>query len=323
MSNDEVVDAGLDELTDDALGPRTDAVAESNTVADEPEASAEPEQISPAPTTQASTTAAQPQAQADAAQPQPTPAAPEATIEIDGRTYTQSQLRQTLLQFPHLQKLWADAKPKLDAIEREQAQRQQPPIQPAQVLQNIRASFDGEVQKAVSEGFVEEEFALLYPNLSASMMLIRDSQRAANQMIQDMSGKIAWYERQNEVQGVRSEIDNNMLTLSTQHPALAPLATAEGREEFFQFLIHTNADTRLVRTDPDYLVAQYVAHKKNDYLNGVGKQQADTQAAIDTRAAAKRRAQGAPLPGSRPTAQPQAPATPLDELVDDFFSRNS
>lgn len=320
----EGLDAGLEELTSDVLRPNADSVADPNTAAVEQDAGELQEPIATAEQPLESAAVAPPQAQADATQQAPIPAKPEEQkIEIDlndgrgPRQYTREQLAQTLRQFPHLQNLYTQAKAQLES----KPQQAPAPPDPRQILSNIRASFDGEVAKAVEQGFVEEDLATLYPNFMASAMLMRDSLTAVQQVVRQQGDKIQWYESQNQVRELRSSIDNNMMALAGEHEAFRPLGDPSEREGFFQFLAGTNADVNLVLQNRDYLISQWVAYKRNDYLGGFDKLKQQTAAATTARTQARRAAQGAPITGSRPSAAPTAPATALDEMVEDFFAR--
>jgi hypothetical protein len=308
------VDAGLDELTSDVLGPSADAT-------DAPSDGGEQDAPTPQEPTQPSEPApasAQPQAVA------PTPTPPETPIEIDGRQFTREQLKAALTtaqQFPHLQKKWADRLEADDAARQQAARTPQSPqrLDPAHVKAQIRASFDGAVKEAVDQGFIEPDFAILYPDLAASMVMNRDALTATIGVLNIQKQKIEQYEQQMGAQQARTEIFNNMVALSTQHAALAPLAEPAKQQQFLDFLVSMNPPMALMG-DADFLVSQWVAFNRNTYLAGTDATRARITAEQQQRTLNKRRAAGDAVGNSRPAAGAATPASPLDEMVDDFFA---
>lgn len=311
---DEGIDAGLEELTSDVLGaPATDSQDEN--VAQAPtDAPQEPIETQ------------QPQ---DASAPAPTAPQPPDAVEIDGRQYTREQLKAALTtreQFPHLQQRYLELK---RAQEARDAQAQQPQSQadamrrqipPQQLQAQIRASFDPQVQQAVQDGFIEPDLAELYPNAVANLMMQRDSLVAVGGMVQAIQQKIAEYERQIVGERVVNDIKSNLTALASTHPALAPLRDAGVRDQFFGFI--RTLDPRMDQLgDPEYLTGAWAAFKKGDFLGSAQALTQNADAAQAARATQRRRAVGDALPGSRPAAGPPQARSPLDEMVDDFFSR--
>ena len=310
--SDEVVDAGLEELTSDVLGAEPDASPDA--VEQPTESQQEPVETQ------------QPQ---DASAPAPTAPQPPEYVDIDGRRYTREELKKALTtreQFPHLQQRYLELK---RAQEARDAQAQQPQgqadqmrrqIPPAQLQAQIRASFDPQVQQAVQDGFIEPDLAELYPNAVANLMMQRDSLVAVGSLVQAMQQKIAQYEQSIVSERVVTDIKSNLTALAGTHPALAPLRDAGVRDQFFGFI--RTLDPRMDQLgDPEYLTGAWAAFKKGDFLNGAQTLAQGQGAAQAARATQRRRAVADALPGSRPAAGPPQATSPLDEMVNDFFSR--
>lgn len=306
----EGIDPGLEELTDDALGIASEPASETQSQSqDDEQPITEQEPFAPA---------QQPQAGSALA---PTP--PKAdTVEIEGSQFTREQLKaalQTAQQFPHLQKMWTD---RLKQDEQARIAAQQPqgiPPTSAQVKASIRASFDPLVQQAVAEGLMESDFVELYPDISASMVMYRDSLGAVAKLLNVQAQKIAQYEREITSERTTADIKNNMVALSTHHAAFAPLGDPAVRDQFFAYL--QQVDPRVDQlNDAQFMIGQWVAFKRNDFLGGVDQARTRAAAATAARGVQRRRAVGDALPGSRPQAIPARATTALDEMVDDFFA---
>lgn len=166
---------------------------------------------------------------------------------------------------------------------------------------------------------MEEDFAALYPDLAASMVMNRDSLVSVARTLQSTTEKIARYEAQMEGEAVVRDAHNNMLSLSGQHAAFAPLAGADVREKFLGFLYDMDPPVRLLN-DRNFMVSQWVAFNKDPYLKMIEGQGAATTAAATAAATARRRSVG-DTTGARPAIGPATPVTVLDEMVSDFFER--
>lgn len=314
----EGLDAGLNELTSDILGPTADAPTDTDTTTvesapqgNEPDAGAIEE-----PTTES--TPAAPSA------PAPTVPPAEQTFEINGKRYTAKEieaLATTASQFPHLQSKYTD-------LQRQLAQRSAQPAAPAaaparptveQVKAQIRANFDSGVKQAVKDGFMEEDFATLYPDLAASMIMNRDALTAIANVVTAQQEKIAAYEAQIEGTQVLDGVRNNMVALSGQHPAFKELTDPATRESFLQYLIGIDPPMHLFET-PDFMISQWVAFKKDSYLNGVAAAEQRAAQTATVRAEQRRRAVADAPVGSRPPMAPPAPKTHLDEMVEDVLT---
>ncbi len=320
MAN-EIVDAGLDELTADILGPAdapTGEQAPTEGVEPEPtETPAEPEQPSaPAPTAPGAT----PQA--------PAPQAPApATVEVNGRQYTLEQLAaaiQTREQFPHLQEKYVALKRQEDARLKAEADKaaQGAPLPPEAVLSNMHSSFDPVVKDMVKSGFMEEDFAALYPNLAVGVAMYQQSLVSTTALLREQAQKIAYYEAEITSDRTISEMKNNMVALSGLHESLKPLAEPAVQDQFLTYLYNLDPK-RSQLDDRDFWIRQWVAFNKDAYLNPANPTAPSAESVAKVRADAKRRATGAAVPGSRPAATPQAPASPLDEMIADEMAKRS
>jgi hypothetical protein len=299
---DEPIDAGLEELISDQLGPAADAPPEGGAEQPTQETEAQPtEEVQP------------PDASAEA----PTP--PEqATFEFNGRRYTKDELQaalQTREQFPHLQQKYLELKRAEEA--RLASQSQQPPAQaprdPARLRANLRASFDPEVKQAVADGLLEADFAELYPDLSAALMLHRDSLTAVANVVNTMNAKIQAYEQQMVGERITSDVKNNMVALSGQHPALAPLSDPTVRDQFWGYLVQLDPKIGQLQ-DPEYMIGAWVAYRRNEFLSAPAAAPVVEAARVEQR----RRAKADALPGSRPASGPVEPMTALDEMAEEI-----
>lgn len=321
------IDPGLDELVSDVLGPRADASADAATSGAEPSADpvARDSASEQAPTPPPATPTPQATTPADPAASAPAPTPPE-TIELDfgdGRgkqRLTVDQVVKTLQQFPHLQQKYVEAKQRADAYERQQAEiAAKQTVDPRNVLAAVRQSFDPGVRESISQGFMEEEFGQLYPNLAASMIMHRDLVAALIGRVNAVQGKVSEYESQYEGQRVRAEIENNMVALSGTHPAYAGLADPKVRENFYAFVWDLNPTEQQFR-NPRYIAQAWAAYNEPRFLESFTAPQAPTaQPTADPAARKRARAfASGDASNARPSAPP--PAQPKDGAAgDDMF----
>lgn len=305
------IDPGLEELTTDVLGPPTEAQADPSEAG-----TAEPTETQPEPL--------EASAEAPTLPPVEAPPAPPQTYEIDGQRYTLEELRAlrtTAQQLPALQQKLLQERQEREAAARATAP---PQVTPQAMRAAIRANFDTGVKEAVTQGFIEEDFATLYPDLAANMIMYRDVITMMSKTVQGMREEINEYRGNSEKQGrynqVVSELENNLVAMSTTHPFYQGLQSPADRIAFSQYLWKMDLKIDQVR-DPQVLSDMYVAYKRRSVLAPADKAKAD--ATVKAAAAAARRNAKGDVGSSRPAAAPTEQVDPslaaLHEMVADHL----
>jgi len=224
-------------------------------------------------------------------------------------------LLQTYEQFPTMQRKYQEV---LELVRQqaqlEQQRQQQPPqpqdprVQQAQLL----AQFAPELGNVVQQGYMEQDYVQLYPNVSAQMLAHRDMlyqlRRDFDQFTQSYSGTT----RKAEATSHRTNLDANLDALAGKGEIYALLKDPTERQNFLQHLVE-DVNPTVDRITPEWLARQWVAYKHEAIVTGM---QAQTERERLERETQRRRA-ASDGKGSRPTPVPAAEPTLLDELIGD------
>jgi hypothetical protein len=234
-----------------------------------------------------------------------------------GQEYTREQLEQllpailtTAEQFPHLQEKYQGA------LEQQLQLQQQPP---ALAQPEIRMRYAGEVHRAVKDGYIESDFAELYPDFAAQAMMHRDLLYNMHRTVQALQQEVGGYTGRQRAEEGRSKLDTALDGLATHglnglgQEVFAPLQQPAEREGFFQFLLQLNPTVD--KLTPEFLGRQWIAYKGDALLTAANAAAAAQQA---QRGQAIRQAQGGGR-SARPAAPPVQPKSHLDSLMEDVL----
>lgn len=311
--------AAIDDLVSDSLGQEPSAPADTADVAAPPDtaATSSTETVdAPAPSAPDPAVASPPNA--DSA-PVPAPA----PIRLGDREYTAQELQAALTtaqQFGHLQNKY------VEMLEQQKRGAAQPapdvrggmpqPLSPQQQMQAIRMRYDADVQKAVKDGLIEPDFASLFPGMAAQMLMYRDGFNAVSQQLSAVSQSMMQGQMQQQSQGLMQQIGQSIGNLAASGEAFASLKDPNVVQGFFKYLWDMDPKRAQV-TNPEFLSRQWFAYNRDQYL-----QNQQRQAAEAARANQVRYARADATTGSRPPGVMQTPqATPLDQMVSDFYER--
>lgn len=256
------------------------------------------------------------------------PAAAPPKFKYRGREYTVEELvQQGLLsdvltsaeQLPHLQRKY------MEALE-QQRQAQQPPQQPLQPQETpqqfqarLVAQFKPEIEQVVQSGFIESDFAELYPNAVAQMLWHRNGLREVLGKVAEIEGRLGSFTGKVSARDEMATINGRLDALAErgktpQGKIFAPLADPERRKAFLDFLTNPDEggdpDTR--RLTPEFLARMWVAMNHEALLEAT-TQAVDAQNAAN--AAARARAAGDGR-GARLTAPAPQPVSHLDRMLE-------
>jgi hypothetical protein len=245
------------------------------------------------------------------------PSAPVQKYKYRGREYTAEELvKQGLLedvltsaeQLPHLQKKHLETLEKL-------TQQQQPPAQPQaeqpSITQaQIRAHYQSHIAEAVKQGYIEPDFADLYPDAVSQMLWHRDQLYQVKGQLAELAQGFSGTTRKSEAQTSMTGVQTNLDALAGQDAIYAPLKDSTEREGFLTWLTK-EIDPPVKLMTPEWLGRQWMAYKSEAFL-GVTRQANDAQKRADEDA--RRRAAGDGR-GSRPAAPATTTPTHLDSLV--------
>lgn len=259
-------------------------------------------------------------------EPAPTAVKPEPQkIKIRGKEYTfqevlenevlQQALLQTYEQFPTLQKKY------IEMLEQQRQQEQTPPqpqqpIDPRAHQAQLVAHYAPQINEAVKNGWIEEDFAQLYPNAVAQMLWHRDQMYDLNRRFGSFSELHTGQTRKAEANGHKTQLTATLDTLAGSGDFFKPLLDAEKRQGFLDFLIESG-NPLVTQLTPDYLKRQWVAFNHETVLTAA---QATAERERIERQNQRLRA-GSDGKGSRPTPAPAAEATLLQTLTEDFLPR--
>lgn len=244
----------------------------------------------------------------------PAPAKPP-TFKFRGRDYSVEDLVQhglladaltTAEQFPHLQKKYQEV---LEQARQQPAQPVAPPPQPKPQAQ-IRAEYAGEVSRAVQQGYIESDFAQLYPDFASQAMMHVS-------MLYDLAGAMRGLRDKVDSLGGQTTAKDAIAKLNGTLDQVAgkgePWAWLKDPKERTGFLDYLGTVNPLVeQLTPEFLSQQAVAYKADAFLEAT-RQTAERQQ--HQRDDARRKAAGDGR-GSRPTATPAPTPTHLDTLLE-------
>lgn len=251
---------------------------------------------------------------------QPTPQ----TYRIGDKDYTAQELQAAMIsaqQLPHLQKKYVDLLEQgKQAQQQPQSQPQGQPQQPAPkaVLAQIRAKYDPEVQQLVKDGVIEQDFATLFPDALAQMLMYRDGFSQLAQKVGQVESQFMQTQQREQSTGIVNDIGRSINALANSGEAFAPLKDSNQVQAFFQYLWDLNPQMNQVRS-PDFLARQWVAYNKDQFLQNAQMRQQQQMQANQRRLAMADASTGTRGSGSLPQAQP----TPLEDMVADFWQRQS
>lgn len=286
-------DSALGELTSEFLGP---------------------EQETAQPTQEAT---AQEPAKATEAQPEAVPA-PAPRVNIDGKEYDQEALKAALTtasQFGHLQQKYTQL------LERSRTEpTKAEPAQPEKGIpaDQIVAHYAPQVKETVAQGFIEEDFAALYPSVAANMVMYRDVITGLTRVANVVAEKLSTQDRSQFEQGVISELKQSFTQLASQGDLYKPLSEPKVQEAFFLHLLEMNPQIEVLRS-PGFLERQWKAFNIDTILSRPAAQ-ASAPAAAKPASNVKRanfaRGEGT---GARPAAPTVEDRTQLQDFVAEFF----
>jgi hypothetical protein len=196
--------------------------------------------------------------------------------KIQGKEYTVDELVKAGLldkvvtqseQAVHYQDLYHGIKSQVDQITQQQNQQaaqmaqRQAPIRPEQ----IAAAMHPHIAQAVNGGFVEQEFAEMYPNTVATQMYVNNE---LVQLKQIVTGIYQYFMRdRNEklFQQVKSNFNGFCETLAAHHPVYANLKKPEEREKFFDY-VSTKVNPEAGAINEEFLGQVYLAYQRDNIL---------------------------------------------------------
>src|SRR5262249_30132551 len=139
----------------------------------------------------------------------------------------------------------------------------------------IRAQFAGPVQEAVKAGYVESDFAELYPDFASQAMMhvymLNDARRAIAELQKEL-GEMTGKSRASEG---RQRLDAKLDDLATSGlngigaEVFSPLKEATEREGFFNFLLELNPP--IEKLTPEFLGKQWIAFKHEALLTAASQ----------------------------------------------------
>lgn len=317
--------AGIDDLISEQMGGPTPEPVAQETVGAETQPSSVSETPVPQEAPQAQVTGVQsPEAIPDSQSGVKTPIQPQ-TYKLGDRDYTAQELQAALTtaqQFPHLQGKYQELK---EMAERQFQPQQQVHSQPAQVgsqeqwLQQVQMKYQPEIKALTEKGLISKDFATLFPAELSQMLAYRDGYGALAQKVQQMEQGFQQRQHQEQTTGLVNDLSRNMEMIASSGEAFAPLKDPNEMRGFFQYLYQMDPKVFQLR-DPQFLAGQYVAYKKDTFLQNAQAQRA--QAAQTNQARFAKADAGT---GSRPPGGFQEPPkSPLDQMVDEFWgNRNS
>jgi hypothetical protein len=300
------------ELNSD-LPPSADAAATP-----EPTTEGTGEPAGSPPTPSPATTGGEP-APALATTPAPAAAPPvteEKKFKIRGREYTAAELvqRRDLLedleksheQLPHLQQKYLES---LEAQRQVQQPAPQPqPQAPPISAEMLRTAYGPTLEERVKAGFVNADFAELYPETAVSYLYDRDLFSQVAQKVDAIEQFLGYVQAQGVQQNIGATITGALDALQSQGGHFDLLKEPKVREDFTRFILEL--DPKRGQLTPEFLGGQFVAFNKDILLEAA--RQADVQAKRE-RERTGRNAQGGDG-GPRPP-RPPAPS-PTDQHFD-------
>jgi hypothetical protein len=236
------------------------------------------------------------------------------TFKYKGKEYSQQDLLNdpdlfnkvvtAANQQTHYQDLHLESKTKIEQIERKLAereaaeqewQRQQaeaaaaagaPVIKP----EHVSAWTKDAIKGFVDDGWVEEDFAELYPNTMSSMAYLRDNmlgrlfrvEAALESYLQHAFQK----ERTETTRGTWGQLNSAIDSVANEGGVFAPLTDNETRMNFLRRLQETvNPEVEQLIQHPEIIRNLWIAENQEAFVQAASKQRAAAEAA----AAAKRR----------------------------------
>jgi hypothetical protein len=289
----------VDRLTSDYLPPAPKAAAEKPQP--EPPPTPEPE---PAPT------------------PEPTPTA----FKYRGRDYTLAQLEAllpsiltTAEQFPHLQTKYQEM---LERFAQPPQPRgpEGPSLSPQQFQANLRAQIQPRLQQVIQNGWMEPDFAELYPNAAAQALYLTANLEDAIGRLVQLEQRVGGMGASTASKEARSVVDTALEAIAGQGALYDGLKDAGKRQEYLAWLaekVNPVADWSNPEITRDVLGRQWLAFNAAAILEAAKQ---TTERAQQERDDAKRRAQGA---GGGPRPGAPAPSAPshLETLLEGVLPR--
>jgi len=220
-------------------------------------------------------------------------------------------LLQTYEQFPTLQKKYVEL---LEQMRQSPTPPEPPPtpvdprVQQAQLL----ASMASEIGNVVRAGYIEEDFASLYPNMTAQMLAHRNELYTLARRVAQFEQTYRGQTHQAEVTSHRTNLDANLDALAGKGELYAPLKNPTERQAFLEHLVQ-DVNPTVDRITPEWLMRQWIAFKHETILTGM---QATTERERLERETARRRA-ASDGKGSRPTPAPAGEPSHLEFLIGD------
>jgi len=260
-----------------------------------------------------------------APEPQPAPSpepAPTPKIKIRGVEYAldavlkntelSAALLQTYEQFPALQRKYVELLENLRQQSQQPQRPPEPPMDPRVQQAHLLAQMAPEIGNVVRQGFIEEDFAQLYPNVIAQMLAHRnalyDIVRRFDSFEQTHQGQT----RQAEATTHRTNLDANLDSLAGKGELFAPLKNPTERQAFLEHLVQ-DVNPTVDRITPEWLARQWIAFKHETIVTAA---QATAERDRLERETARRRA-ASDGKGSRPTPVPAPAETHLDFIIGD------
>lgn len=264
------VDPGVAELTADLFGEEAQPGTPEPT----------PQGAEPVP--------GQPGAPPRSAESQQRPTAPqEKKFNVRGQSYTAAELAQrpdllealaqSAEQLPNLTKRHQEILDQLAAKALGQGGPQQAPAgqQPAQAPQfsqaEIRAAYDPLVANAVKQGYIEEEFALVYPNAAAQMLFNVDLMYDARAAVQGIANVLTTGRREVDTQQQRGQVFSVLDQVAGSDPFYAPMKEGATKNEFLRYLIE-EVNPTLDKMTPEFVARQWVAFRHEEIRRNAATQ---------------------------------------------------
>jgi hypothetical protein len=260
------------------------------------------------PTPSPATTGGEPAPAAAAA-----PAPEEKKFKIRGREYTAAELvqRRDLLedleksyeQLPHLQQKY------LETLEAQRQQQAPPPQMPAQpqappvTAEMLRTAYAPQIEESVKAGFLNADFAELYPETAASYLYDRDLFTQVAQRLDAIERLFGAAQIQGIQQSVGAQITGAFDALQAQGGHFELLKEPKVREDFTKYILEL--DPKRGQLTPEFLGGQFVAFNKDILLEAARQTDAQTKRERERTA---RNAQGVPG-GPRPPRPPEPSPT--------------
>ena len=307
---------GIDDLVSDSMGgvpSATSDVEAAPTQAAETQTETAPEVQAQAEPVQAQSAVAQ-EGQTPTVENQPTP---EVKYRIGDREYTAQEIlawQTSAQQLPHLQKKYMEALEQRQAPQASQPSQapQQPQIQPQQMLAQLKAKYEPEMQELVKKGLMSQDFVTLFPAEAAQMLWYRDSHNQIAQAVQAIGSQIQQQTQQTQASGLINEVGRNISNLAQSGEAFAPLKDPQQVQGFMYYLWNLNPQVMHLK-NPEFLAGQWVAYNRNQYL-----QMAQQAQANQVKQQQLRYATADASTGSRPMGAQPVQKDPLQEMVEDF-----